>query len=700
MWSILTIEEKTMAPESHSALPAGYSLGEYEIEAVLGHGGFGVTYLARDKQLGTKVAIKEYFPRSLARRTDDWSIEPSKHHDPQLVETYNWGRQQFLKEAQALGKFKHNNIVRVLRFLEANGTAYMVMEYEVGQSLSRQLKMRGGNINEQSLLRVFVPILNGLQAIHEAGLLHRDIKPENIYLRSDDTPMLIDFGAVSQSAQPNASNQPVTLTPAYAAIEQYPNQGEEGPWTDIYGLGATMYRCIIGEQPAGSLQRFNEMRQYRPDPLTPITELKPEAYSEFVLQCVDWAMQIYPRNRPQTARELQDGLMGTRKAPAAVKKATTTAAANQQAATAPVSDEDYEPETHGEKIDRFKLILASMFGLILIAAIAIFVAYLGKQSPEDVAAVEPEVRDDEAPRVVRQVVSSSSPLHMVRQFTDSYNELRSASFVPATDQVVAAGVGGDLIVWDINSGRQWATLDRYHHTVRHLVSLGGKRVASADDAGKIMVWDIAKREAVKRMDGHSGAILAMAITPDRKWLVSGGRDQKVIAWNLGGGKNRVLAKGLGRVSALAISPDGREVAVGTSNGTIHLIELSSGGKLLKIDTRDGAIETLSFSPDGATLASAGLSNDISLWDANDARLQRKLKNPKGQPVYSLVYSRKGELYAGDGGGLITIWDTTEGLAAHKFFRHRGRVTSLVFSPDGKTLASTSADKSVGLWAVY
>ena len=171
------------------ALPTGYQLAEYVIETILGHGGFGITYLAKDVQLGTQVAIKEYLPQDFALRKGATTIVPNPEGN--TVVTYQCGLKEFLREGQALARFKHSNIVRVLRFIEANGTAYMVMEYEKGTSLSQHLKGNGARLDEAKLLRIFLPIMNGLQAVHEAGMLHLDIKPENIYLREDGTPMKV-----------------------------------------------------------------------------------------------------------------------------------------------------------------------------------------------------------------------------------------------------------------------------------------------------------------------------------------------------------------------------------------------------------------------------------------------------------------------------------------------------------------------------
>ena len=690
-----------MPPDNNNALPIGYSLGDYEIESVLGQGGFGITYLARDQKLGTKVAIKEYFPNSLALRGDDLSLQPRAEIDESALNNLSWGLQQFLKEAQALGQFKHNNIVRVLRFLETNGTAYMVMEFEDGQSLARQLMMRGGKLDEQSLLRVFVPILNGLQAVHDTGLLHRDIKPDNIYLRLDETPMLIDFGSVRQTTHSGDTNQPITLTPAYAAIEQYPGQGDEGRFTDVYAIGASMYRCITGNQPVGGFNRYDAIRRYQPDPLTPLMDLKLEGFSDFVLQCVDWAMQLYPRNRPQSARDLQDGLMGIRKAEIAAVAPNPEPAVSTPTETDTVNADEFKPAPEPQ-VDRFKVALAGAAALVVIAAIGIWAVYPAKQTKSVSQSQAPETDRGGQTRVTgKPVVSSSSQLRAVRHLKDSYDPLVATSFVPGTNLVLAAAKGGDLMIWNIDSGRPVGTLNRHRSTVRTVKSLGrDSLVAAGDDGGNIIVWDVSQNKAIQQLDGHQGAVLALATAPNHRWLASGGRDQRIIVWGLTKGeKNRVLASNLGRVSALAVSPNGQTIAAGTSSGIIHLLDSRSGITRKRIDTNGGGIESLAFSRDGKLLASGGISHSISVWRPSDGRKARQLKNPGGRAVYGLIFARDGRrLYAGDIGGHITLWDARNGAQIGSFSGHRGAVRGLSLTSDGKTLASAGADKMLVLWA--
>jgi len=293
------------------ALPRGEELGDYVIESILGHGGFGITYLAHDTNLGTNVALKEYMPQAIAQRNGATQILPNPGVK-NAIKDYHWGLREFLKEAQSLAKFKHTNIVRVLRFLEANGTAYMAMEYEQGQSLSRILKDKSDRrLNEKELLKIFLPVLNGLAAVHKVGMLHLDIKPDNIYIREDGTPMLIDFGSARQAIISADHAQKITLTHGFAPIEQYPDKGKQGPWTDLYALGASMYFCITGKRPPVSMDRYQIFLKHNVDSMTPASTAGEGRYPRYLLECIDWALEIYPKDRPQTAQELQEGLLGT-----------------------------------------------------------------------------------------------------------------------------------------------------------------------------------------------------------------------------------------------------------------------------------------------------------------------------------------------------------------------------------------------------
>ncbi len=282
-----------------NALPLDAPLLEYRLEGVLGAGGFGITYLARDVHLDKHVAIKEYLPTDLAMRALDGSVVPvaTEHeHD------YQWGLERFIQEARTLARFSHPHIVRVNRYFEANGTGYMVMDYESGESLN-QLLRRAPAPDETQLRAILMPLLDGLQAVHEAGFLHRDIKPSNIFLRETGGPVLLDFGAARAAVGGATRSMTAVLTPGYAPLEQYASNARQGPWSDIYSLAGVMYRAIVGESPPDAVTRLKDDRV--PQALTGATS---RVSAPFV-QAVGWALSVDEKRRPQSVVEWRRTLL-------------------------------------------------------------------------------------------------------------------------------------------------------------------------------------------------------------------------------------------------------------------------------------------------------------------------------------------------------------------------------------------------------
>ncbi len=293
----------TAPPADAATLPAGYRINEYHIERPLGGGGFGITYLARDSNLQLPVAIKEYFPSDLVTRGAGQVVQVRGGSSNEHQEQYDWGLERFLDEARALATFRHPNIVRVLRYFRDNGTAYIVMEYESGLSLKRWVP-QNAPLSQRSLLSIIYPLLDGLEAVHKTGFLHRDIKPDNIYVRADGTPVLLDFGA----ARRVTANRDMTniVSPGFAPFEQYHSQGNQGPWTDIYSLGAVMYWMTTGKKPMESAARV------RHDTLVSAAELaEVNVFGSALLEAVDWAMQPDESRRPQSVSQLREAIHGS-----------------------------------------------------------------------------------------------------------------------------------------------------------------------------------------------------------------------------------------------------------------------------------------------------------------------------------------------------------------------------------------------------
>ncbi|MBV8604096.1 MAG: protein kinase [Pelomonas sp.] len=322
---------RTLAP---IALQPGHRLHEYRIDRVLGQGGFGITYLATDVNLHAEVAIKEYLPAEFAIRTGDSTVRPRRI---EVTATLLEGLDQFLVEARTLASFRHPNIVRVARFFEANRTAYMVLDYERGAALGawwrkqrpavpagQPLPMPG--IPEPELLMLLAPLLDGLALVHHKGVLHRDIKPDNVLVRdADGSFVLLDFGAARPAAVSNASDAPSILTPGYAPIEQYLGD-QQGPWTDIYAFGATLYWLVCGQRP-----REAPDRQAAPQADTSAEQAGMGRYSAEFLRAIDWALQVRPADRPQDVAAFRRALFAAHAASLGLQEALARGMADEDA---------------------------------------------------------------------------------------------------------------------------------------------------------------------------------------------------------------------------------------------------------------------------------------------------------------------------------------------------------------------------------
>ena len=273
--------------------------GQFVVGRVLGKpGGFGITYLGWDLNLQTRVAIKEFLPRDLAGRATDRATVAA--HSGDDGEQFRFGLVQFIREARTLAQLDHPNIVRVRQFFEANGTAYLVMDYYQGFSLAEYLDQQGGRIPEEQAKQLMLPILDGLRAVHAKGFLHRDIKPQNIYLARLDSggvrPILLDFGAARQAMGERSRSLSVVVSPGYAPFEQYHRKGHQGPWTDIYSAAAVLYRMVTGEAPPEANERMVG------DDLRPATDF---GASRTLSGALDLGLAMAPEERPQVVQTFQ-----------------------------------------------------------------------------------------------------------------------------------------------------------------------------------------------------------------------------------------------------------------------------------------------------------------------------------------------------------------------------------------------------------
>ncbi|MCP4653912.1 MAG: protein kinase [bacterium] len=318
--------------------------GRYLLGKVLGQGGFGITYLGWDLKLNRKLAVKEYFPREFATRATGGrpTVVPftDEGHDH-----FNFGLKKFLAEGQALVKFQeHPGIVSGFDYLEANDTAYLVMEYVDGKTLDAFLQQRpGGRLPAGAAVAIMMHVMDALQELHRQDVIHRDVSPDNIYITRANQVKLLDFGSARDALRKHSQSMDVVVKHGYSPVEQYQKRGNIGPWTDVYAVAATLYRVLVGEAPPESIERVRDDRIVMPRNLGIVL---PDAAEQALLR----ALAVHPPDRLRSIRELQEPLIE-------VSDGTDVTA---EAESAPTPDSqtpppDYEPtervESHHPKYE-------------------------------------------------------------------------------------------------------------------------------------------------------------------------------------------------------------------------------------------------------------------------------------------------------------------------------------------------------------
>ncbi|WKB54057.1 serine/threonine protein kinase [Eleftheria terrae] len=300
------------ADHHQDALPPGTRLFEFEIQKVIGSGGFAIVYLALDHGLERQVAIKEYLPAALAARGRGGAVTLRSRS---LAETFAIGLRSFENEAKLLARFDHPALVKVYRFWRANNTAYMVMPYYEGITLQQACGRMSAPPKEEWLRALLRPLLGALEEMHGKSCFHRDIAPDNILLLRNGRPVLLDFGAARRVISDRTQNLTAILKPSYAPIEQYADAThlKQGPWTDLYGLAAVVHYCLNQEAPVPSAARAIR------DQLKPAREVGRmvqqafpgrRQYSEHFLAAIDWALAVPPKDRPQSVAVFRAALDG------------------------------------------------------------------------------------------------------------------------------------------------------------------------------------------------------------------------------------------------------------------------------------------------------------------------------------------------------------------------------------------------------
>lgn len=715
-----------------NALPPKFRLGEYVIESVLGVGGFGITYRAKDTRLDSWVAIKEYFPQSFALRDNSHAITPySTESTDSANENYQWGLKEFLKEARALAKFKHPHIVRVLRFLEANGTAYMVMDYEEGESLSAYLKKTGGFLSESKVNSIFIPILSGLQAVHDAGLLHLDIKPGNIYLRTNGQPLLIDFGSSRRAkSKKSKKEERVALTPAYSPVELYPDVGgKRGPWSDVYSMGATVYRCITGKKPIDALERYQTKKQNHPDPLKRATDIEKPNYSNYIREAVVSAMKIIPKNRPQSAYALQLALMGQNvREVRNLKRPSDNFRALNVVPAEFVAGQRKKSKVRGffEKLFFFTVITVALVfftvqGLILAGVItedAVY-DYIDRTSVATVDFLyktdssfksgfgisfmpKKKLTTDKLRKPEVKLVAAFSPAKTLAFTLNGHKRrITGLAFMAKDSILVSSSLDGDIRLWKVSTGEQIQKLrqDPGGYGVM-AVSPDGQWLARAASNNTVKLWDARNDKNGPTFSGHTNTINKIIFAPNSNILVTASDDKTVRLWGVKQKKQLAELKGHKyKVLTLAFLPTGSQLASGDSNGEVHYWSIPAGISLAKIqaNTKKKTMDVVVYSPNSEIIATAGSNGFLKLWGTRQV-FKDKVLIEGGSPIMDAVFSPDSKfLLVAGADKSVSFWEVFSGNRVHRLVGHQHPVSAVAISSDGHWVASGTTGNTVRLW---
>jgi len=735
------------------ALPDGTELvGDYRIRRVLGAGGFGITYLADEPALARLVTIKEYFPADFAARSASTMASPRSQG---CAEDYRWGLERFVEEARTLARFIHPNIVRVHRHFLANNTAYMVLEYEDGSSFKAWLKALKRAPRQPELDRILGPLLDALEMVHAGDYLHRDIAPDNILIRKDGSPVLIDFGSARGEIASHSRTVSALVKPGYSPYEQYAtNSRQQGPWTDIYALGATLYHAISGKRPPDAPSRMGT------DEYVPAREAALSSYRPSFLAAIDKALRLEVGERPQSVAEWRRMLMapevkresrlGLGRALQRLRTGEAAPPAKPEPKTDPVAappglvpSPPDAPQQKGQLLDFIEALKKHRPALVpKRAAAAARPALAPQPQPPPPAAARPAAGEVQFGLGYGPPPEPASGAGVV-------SEARAA---PAPSQSQPRPVPAVLARRTPPRPRRVRGLRlpsrRWRSVIyKLLIGLGvaGLAVAYQDSlpkeegrgAGVVSSHAVEVAPSI-RVAGHRGPVTAIGTGDQGRWLISAGTDGTLRLWSAASGAHvRTIELDEGPATALAV--DDRRALTGHKGGTIVLWDLDRAEKLATFQHQDAPISALAFtgdvnrfaaaSPSGAVvmfdvrapsapapllesqagaqaiasaplsglLVAAGQDSSIRLWRTDTNSLARTWRGQDGQPSALDIAPGGRRVAAGSHAGSVRVWSTSSSRLQRSFKAHAGRVTALAFDPEGRMLATAGDDGQVKLW---
>jgi WD40 repeat protein/tetratricopeptide (TPR) repeat protein len=718
-------------PGDSSASPAGPAeapvIPGYEVLGVLGRGGMGVVYQARDTRLDRVVALK--------------MVRGGAHAGEEELA-------RFRTEAEAVARLQHPNIVQVFEVGEVGGLPFFALEYVEGGSLAS--KLDGTPWPARQAAALVETLARALHAAHCRGIVHRDASPGNVLLAADGTPKWTDFGLAKRLDVNVGTTQTGAIlgTPSYLAPEAAAGRSKEvGPAADVYGVGAILYELLTGRPPFRAETVLDTLQQVVADEPVPPVRLNARVPRDLETICLK-ALAKDPSRRYASAAELAEDL-------------------RRFQAGEPINARPVGSAERAWRWCRRNPALAGLLGVVavtLLLGIGVASSFAVQardeagraRANEQTAEKEAEKAQENENRalrergeVERQLTRAEELLYASQidraqaywragnaaaaqdlldrcrwDYRDwehhylhtvchaSHLTLRghthwvwSVCFSPDGRRLATASVDRTVKVWDAQTGQEILTLRGHTEGVRSVCfSPDGRRLATAsarwtsmDLPGEVKVWDAQTGHELRTLRGHTGEVQSVCFSPDGRRLATASWDRTVRVWDAQTGQEQLTLKGPSIVWGVCFSPDGRRLASADGDNTVKVWDAQTGQKLRTLRGHTEGVQSVCFSPDGRRLATASWDQTVRVWDAQRGQEQLSLKGHTSQ-INSVCFSPDGRrLASASSDKTVRVWDAQTGQETLTLKGHTNAVLSVCFSPDGRRLASASGDRTVRVW---
>jgi WD40 repeat protein len=698
----------------------------YEILNVLGKGGMGIVYQARQTKLDRQVALK--------------MILAGPHADAAELA-------RFRTEAEAVARVQHQHIIQIYEVGEADGRPYFSLEFCAGGSLAD--KLDGTPLAPTEAAQLMHTLAQAMDAAHQRGIIHRDLKPANVLLTADGSPKIGDFGLAKRLDQGSGQTATgaVMGTPSYMAPEQAAGAKDIGPAADVYALGAILYELLTGRPPfraATPLDTVLQVLNEEPVPPRRLQAKIPADLETICLKCLEKQpgqryisaaaladdLRRFQVKEPITARpvgRLERSWRWCRRNPLVASLVTVvvvtlvagTGAATWQTVLARAEARRAEwlayagqialaqREWQDGNIDHAQELLdgcqEDLRGWEHDYLSALFNRnpriFRGHSGPVYCVAFSPDGKHIVSGSWDKTLkVWDAKSGHETLSLQGHTSAVLSVAFSPDGKQVVSGGDDKSLRVWDTRSGQLTVCLQGHMDRVTCVAfSADGKRLASGSKDTTLKIWNAQSGQLSLSLKGHTNQVASVAFSPDGKRLVSGSRDKTVRLWDAKTGQQILSFMGHANgVTSVAFSPDGKQLLSGSADKTVKLWDAQSG-HTISLRGHMGPVTGVAFSPDGKRLVSASEDHTLKMWDAQTGQETLSVKGRNGA-VLSVVFHPDGkQLVSGNWDNTVEVWDAQTGEAALSLVGHSGPISSVAFSPDGKCLVSGSDDKTVKVW---